>query len=135
MIVGLFKNRTGEFIRGQRPWMEEEMREFVDTEGCKRVVLDKVIDRRTLEINYKEDEEVCCSCEERFKDAEDRNEAEMESEDDDSIGWREMVAKEEEEGKGGQIVIGRGRKERAGLEVPEGDRRARSVSREFTSGV
>ena len=67
ILRGVVYNQEGRVREGG--WgskVEEEMREFITTEGCMRVVLDREMDGRLDRIGCENEEEKCSQCRERL---------------------------------------------------------------------
>src|SRR6185436_8218154 len=63
ILQGVSYNRRGEMIKEDTSsWMEKDMDEFVMTERCRRIVLDRVMDGRESRVGCEEDEEKCDNC-------------------------------------------------------------------------
>jgi hypothetical protein len=61
-------------------WMEKDMDEFVTTSGCRRVVMDRVMDGRGDRVGCEEDEEKCDGCQREDMEAGGQGEGEGEGE-------------------------------------------------------
>lgn len=72
-----YDERTGAVVQQDRGrWgMEEEMQEFVDTESCRRIVLDRVLDGRMDRSACEEGEEACDNCVDRQAACQERQQA------------------------------------------------------------
>jgi superfamily II DNA helicase RecQ len=62
-----YRNGQGQWQAQKRSGVEEEMQSFVETPGCRRVILDYVMDGREDRIACEEGEEMCDICEGRMR--------------------------------------------------------------------